>query len=44
MYPDSRFTDAGGLVSYGPSYSELYRRAAYFVDRILRGAKPATCL
>jgi len=41
MYPDSRFTDAGGLVSYGPNDAELYRRAAYFVDRILKGAKPA---
>src|SRR5262249_14378422 len=41
IYPDSRFTDAGGLVSYGPNDAELYRRAAYFVDRILKGAKPA---
>jgi putative tryptophan/tyrosine transport system substrate-binding protein len=41
MYPDSRFTDSGGLVSYGPNNAELYRRAAYFVDRILKGAKPA---
>src|SRR5215475_10613957 len=41
MYPDSRFTDAGGLVSYGPNNTERYHRAAYFVDRILRGAKPA---
>jgi putative ABC transport system substrate-binding protein len=41
MYPDSRFTDVGGLMSYGPNNAELYRRAAYFVDRILKGAKPA---
>src|SRR5215471_305345 len=41
MYPDSRFTDAGGLVSYGPNNIERYHRAAYFVDRILKGAKPA---
>ena len=40
MYPDSRFTDSGGLVSYGPNDAEMYRRAAYFVDRILKGAKP----
>jgi putative tryptophan/tyrosine transport system substrate-binding protein len=31
---------AGGLISYGPDFAELYRRAADFVDRILRGAKP----
>ena len=41
IYPDSRFTDAGGLMSYGPNNAELYRRAAYFVDRILKSAKPA---
>src|SRR5215510_1524350 len=41
MYPDSRFTDAGGLVSYGPNNIERYHRAAYFADRILKGAKPA---
>ena len=41
MYVDSRFTDSGGLLSYGPNDAEMYRRAAYFVDRILKGAKPA---
>ena len=41
MYPDSRFTDSGGLVSYGPNHAEMSRRAAYFVDRILKGARPA---
>ncbi len=35
------FTEADGLMSYGPSLFELWRRAAYFVDRILKGAKPA---
>ena len=41
MYPDSRFTNAGGLVSYGPNSAEQYRRAAYFVDKILKGTNPA---
>ena len=33
--------DAGGLISYGPSFIDLFKRAAEFTDKILRGAKPA---
>lgn len=40
MYIDSEFPAAGGLVSYGPNYADLFKRTAYYVDRILRGAKP----
>jgi putative ABC transport system substrate-binding protein len=40
-YPVSAFAEAGGLLSYSPSLRALARRAAYVVDRILKGAKPA---
>ena len=35
------FTDAGALLGYGPNLAELYRQAARYADRILRGARPA---
>ena len=41
MYQASEFADAGGLMAYGPSNAALYHRAAYYVDRLLKGAKPA---
>jgi len=41
IYPYSFFVTAGGLISYGPNTSEPYRRAAGYVDRILKGEKPA---
>jgi len=40
MYPSRSFVEASGLISYGVSYPHLYSRAAGFVDKIFRGAKP----
>jgi putative ABC transport system substrate-binding protein len=41
MYGGSEYVKAGGLISYGPNLSALFRQSATFVDKILRGAKPA---
>jgi len=41
IYFNRSYVEAGGLMSYGPNLLESYRRAAVFVDKILKGAKPA---
>src|SRR5262249_4068136 len=41
IYPFEGFVEDGGLVSYGPNYYAAFRRSTVFVDKILRGAKPA---
>jgi putative ABC transport system substrate-binding protein len=41
MHGVREYVEAGGLMSYGPSFASLFRRTADLVDKILRGAKPA---
>jgi putative ABC transport system substrate-binding protein len=40
MFPGREYVDAGGLMFYGGSIPEMYRRVAFYVDRIRRGARP----
>ncbi len=41
IFPQSEYVEDGGLLSYAPNYPDLFRRAATYVDKILKGAKPA---
>jgi putative tryptophan/tyrosine transport system substrate-binding protein len=41
MYGSSDYVDAGGLMAYAANFTDLYRRAVVYVDKILKGTKPA---
>jgi putative ABC transport system substrate-binding protein len=41
LFAFREYAEAGGLMSYGPRYTELFQRAAVYVDKILKGARPA---
>ena len=41
MHGEKAYVEAGGLMSYGPNFPNLFRRAAEYIDKILRGGKPA---
>lgn len=41
MYEDRSFVEAGGLMSYGPWIADLFRHSASYIDKILKGARPA---
>ena len=41
IYPDSDWIQAGGLMSYGPDSADIYRRAAVYVDKVLKGRPPS---